>query len=256
MRLIFKDTFQKWSETVDINCYTKMINYKGNIFCQLFWLVILLLSTVATFGLIASNVINFLKFEVVSQTSIFNEYPTKFPTITFCDNNPLTTKFAEKLIESLNKTSSSLNKATILSKITASDPSYGDENRKNPGFNYSQIGWTSFNNQAFKNSLRWYWSFDYGNCFQYNSGFNYTNQVIDLINVTRYGVDYGSTVSIFPLSYENKYKVTFSTGMIVFIHNNSFKPSNEVYLEPGKMTFISGKMKIVQQWSSVALSKV
>jgi hypothetical protein len=83
-----KHTFLEWSEKVDINCYTKMFEYKGNHYVQCIWFVILLLSTGATFFLIAKNITDYLTYEVTSQIRIINELPTQFPTVTFCDNNP------------------------------------------------------------------------------------------------------------------------------------------------------------------------
>ena len=238
-------TFIKWSETVDINCYTKMIDYKGNLLCQFIWLVILLISTVSTFGLIATNVLSYTQFEVVSQTSIFDENPTTFPTVTFCDNNPLTSQVAEQLLDNFTNMSRSDDYLrSTLAKMKASDPSYGDENRKKLGLSYSQVQWTSFNNKYFNNNLHWYWSFEFGNCFQFNSGFNYTNQIVDLINVTRHGVDYGAYVAVLPLIYQKKYYISFSEGLVVMVGNNSFKPSHGVFLEPGKTTYISGDIKI------------
>jgi len=68
--------------------------------------------------------------------------------------------------------------------MSAADPSYGDENRKQLGLNINQItnGWIQYciyNNTNCGDDLHWYWSYDYGNCFQFNVGLNYTNDFIE-----------------------------------------------------------------------------
>ena len=46
----------------------------------------------ATFYFISKSIIDYLNYEVVSQTSFANEIPTQFPRMTFWDINPFTTK--------------------------------------------------------------------------------------------------------------------------------------------------------------------
>ena len=98
----FKETFLEWSKSVDINCYTKMLDYKGNLVVQFIWLLILLGSTGATFFLIDKSIMDYLKYDVVTQIQIVNEIPTPFPTITFCDNNPFSSKKAEEFMQNVS----------------------------------------------------------------------------------------------------------------------------------------------------------
>ena len=67
-----------WSQSVDINCYTKMMDYRPNYKVQFIWLVILLGSTGATFYFIAKSLIDYLSYEVVSKTNVVYEIWTKF----------------------------------------------------------------------------------------------------------------------------------------------------------------------------------
>jgi hypothetical protein len=97
-----RKTFLNWSQKVDINCYTKMMDYSGNYFVQFIWLVILLGSTGATFYLIARSLMDYLKYEVTSQIKLIDEIPTKFPTVTFCDNNPFTSIVAQDFLQNIS----------------------------------------------------------------------------------------------------------------------------------------------------------
>ena len=99
-----KKTFLEWSKSVDINCYNKMIDYSGNYSLQFVWFVILLGSTGATFYLISKSIMDYLKFEVTSQIQIVNEIPAKFPTITFCDNNPFSSEYSIDYLRNISIT--------------------------------------------------------------------------------------------------------------------------------------------------------
>ena len=68
-----KEIIFAWSQSVDINCYTKMMDYRPNYKIQFIWLVILLGSTGATFYFIAKSLIDYLSYEVVSKTNVFYE---------------------------------------------------------------------------------------------------------------------------------------------------------------------------------------
>ena len=126
--------------------------------------------------------------------------------------------------------------------MTTSNPSYGDENRKRLGFNISLFNYCSYGEiNCNLNDFHWYWSYEYGNCWQYNSGLNINNEKIDFKSTRLEGKDNGLYIVIFPLITENKFMTTWDTGLIVFVHNSSYKPSSvdAVYVKPGEMSFIS-----------------
>ena len=128
-----KQTFLDWSRNADINCYQKMLDYSGNYFAQFIWLMILLGSTGATFYLIAYSIIGFLKYEVTTQTSLVNEIPTQFPTVTFCDNNPFSTVYAHEFMQDISILYNETNSYTLfdLAKLKASSRNINEFERKN-----------------------------------------------------------------------------------------------------------------------------
>jgi hypothetical protein len=86
-----------------------MMNYGPNYKVQIVWLLILLGSTAATFYFIGKSLIDFLKFDVVSQTTFVYEMPTQFPTVTFCENYPLSTKHSQIFMESIARENAAQN---------------------------------------------------------------------------------------------------------------------------------------------------
>ena len=55
-----KEIFMEWSQRVDINVYTKMLDYRPNYKVQAIWLIILLGSTGATFYFISKSILDYL----------------------------------------------------------------------------------------------------------------------------------------------------------------------------------------------------
>jgi len=226
------------------------MDYSGNYFVKFIWLIILLGSTGATFYFISYSIMGYLKFEVTSQIRIVNEIPTQFPTVTFCDNNPFPSEIADEFmynISIINRLEST-ELLFYLAKLYASSKLIDDEARK-LFKTWSQI-MCNFRNNDCINHLNWYWSFDYGNCYQFNSGVNALNNKIDLVNLTREGKDFGLAIRWFPMINENKHVTTRARGLVVFVNNYMFKPSNPIFVEPGKLTYIAVKRKVTQKYPS------
>jgi hypothetical protein len=249
-----KEIFMSWSKKVDINVYTKLLEYSPNYKVQAIWLLILLGSTGATFYFISKSILDFFKYEVVSQTTLINEFPIVFPTVTFCDNNVLSRKYSESVWEDVAQKNgiTDLNSESLypLALQKLSSNAYSDEERKRVGLGLDQIFSCKFYRKDCLNELHWYWSYDYGNCWQFNSGLNLTNHEISLKQSNDKGIYCYLSIEIFPLFYENKYFTKkLSSGMVVFVHNNSFNPtSNQVFLEPGKLSTIQVERTFIQKY--------
>ena len=109
-------------------------------------------------------------------------------------------------------------------KSVVSDPKYDDEHRKQLGFNLSQLLIDcSFSKIKceFNQDFHWFYHFDFGNCFQFNSGLNMSNKVVDLKSVSFSSKSNGLSIKKGPLVNQNKYALTDSTGLKVFIHNHT-----------------------------------
>ena len=95
--------------------------------------------------------------------------------------------------------------------------------------------------------LHWYWSYRYGNCFQFNVGLNSTNNKIEKRMTSKVGSDNGS----FPvINFRNENTTDFGLplGMIVFVHNSLFRPRSEdgIFIKPGELTNIGVKRVFVK----------
>jgi hypothetical protein len=72
-----------------------------------------------------------------------------------------------------------------------------------------------------------------------NTGFNNKGDRIVLEEVNREGKDFGVTLAWFPVINLNKFVTTGAGGLVVFVHNSTFKPNEGVFIEAGKMTYFS-----------------
>ena len=213
-------------------------------------------STGASFYFIIRSIIDFFDYDVVTKTSLINQKTTPFPTVTFCDSNPFTSLESQTLMESIAIANEiQLNWSNItnvllwLTIYNASSPFTSDSIRQNLGLTIDRIKCT-YNRKDCTNDLHWHWSTEYGNCFQFNLGLNKFNQKINATNTLRYGKEFGLNIEVL-LSNENKYVTSKTDGLIVFVHNSSFKRFKKgVFVGPVKQTFIEVERSLMQKQPS------
>ena len=247
---LLKETFLDWALRVHVDCFVKIFKYENRPFVQLIWVCILLVSSCLTFFIINQRVQSYLEFGVTSQISVVYETPTEFPAVTFCDINAFTTLVAQNTMVNVfvNNNLTIRNRAdsvtlTHLAQMLTSDPAFGDENRKLMGLNMSQMVYCIYNSKDCTADLHWYWSYDYGNCFQFNVGLNSHNQKIAVEKSSLEDLNNRLIIQIFPLKNDNFILNGNDFGMVAFIHNSSFKPtsSDGVFLKAGVSNYISVK---------------
>ena len=246
---ILKQTFFEFSQRTNVDCYSKIFDY-DHFFIKLIWIIIFLASLSFTSYLLTSNFIAYLTYGISTQIGSYYSIPADFPAVTFCDSNAFTTWEAADLISQYYHGWESYNSILVFAYMEASNPSYGDEKRKKLGLSLDQIDKCTFNNLDCKNDLHWYWSYDYGNCYQFNTGLNWTDNEIEIRQTSVEGPIYGLQIHIFPFNNYNWYSRINDFGIVVFVHNSSLKPTSSdiVYLEPGKSSYIQVKRSYVSNF--------
>jgi hypothetical protein len=238
-----KHSFVEWSLLTKFECLSKIFEYK-NLLARLFWLVIFLSFSAVTGWLVAKCITDYLKYEIVTKTEDVNDRPTLFPAVTICDSNPFSSKRYQSLLnttfwennsnltwsESIERMS---NKIEIL-KMYAARPSFGDLNRKSLGLQLQNILSCRFNGepclydakQRVFTNFRWYYSYNYASCWQFNMGFNYTNNAIPLESTQVEGKENGLMLEIGGLFDEENFTQVLpaakSSGLVIFIHNQTY----------------------------------
>jgi hypothetical protein len=259
----FKKTFIDWSIGLSCHGYPKIFRNVSKIIKSI-WLFCFTLSAVVCAFVIYRNVSEFLDHDVITNIRVIDESQSVFPTITFCNLNPFVTQSAYNLMRNLSENdsnqsnfSSTREKLDVLfsrvqtALFLANKPEYGDENRKLLGFRLEDMLLFCHFNQKDCSSkdFSWYFSYEYGNCFQFNSGLNLAGYSIPLKNSTKPGLDYGFFLILILGNVSNKYVSSLSSGLRVFIHNSSFRPLPEdgIDIKTGTLTNIAIKKSLTRK---------
>ena len=213
---LMKKEFVEWSLLTKFDCYSKI--FENEVFwIKIVWVLLFLLFTGFTAWLVIFNIINYFHYEVTSIIEVKNERPSNFPAITICNNNPFTSLNAQSLMDTFSNLSfgkiidnmtffeaytynSNISEYT---KMYVNSPFYNDINRSSLAA-FSTIPYRCFFNGddcsgllIYKN-FRSYFSYDFGNCWQFNTGYNSTNSPISLLYQSAEGSEYGLTLMLGP----------------------------------------------------------
>ncbi|RMZ93689.1 acid-sensing ion channel 1 isoform X2, partial [Brachionus plicatilis] len=218
----------------------------SHISLKVLWTCFTVLSAGACAYLITEAIITYFKYEVTTKTRVIYEYKPFFPTVTICNVNQFTSNLSENFIKNHERILLSDNplersaetKANILSKSPEFEKwknLYGDPLEKlivNCEFNLEKCNTTNF--KFFLHPF-------YGNCYQFNSGYNQNGEPVDIeLSMTsdkRQGLRLILNVSV----PESLQFLSPSSGAMVFLHNQSTYPLmvNEISLSPRAETSIA-----------------
>ena len=248
-----KSVFLEWSQSVTYHCFPKIFKEKTRFLMRFIWTLIFLTFSGLTCYILINNVISYYQFNVVSTIQVVSEKESVFPAVTICNSNPYTTKFAENLTFDLALKNlgikldqvpfdffrNNFNLISYYMNSYVNDPSYGESNRKLLGIDFAKtISTCSF--QFFEcnmtNDFQWVFHPLYGNCIQFNMNKSLIKKTVISSKI------FGLQLQIGPVKNDNNYPVTLSTGLKIFISNQSFTPNsvdNLISIEPGKSTDIA-----------------
>ncbi len=210
-----------WSQSISFQCIPKITKDKTSFAVKFLWSFVFLVFTALTSLILTRNILVYFEYNFVSTISVVNESPTLFLTVTICDSSMFKSKYAENFLNSFMlemygstdymtypEVITQIQLITNFAKLHVNSPNYTEENRKKLGFNMSEIISTcTFNGMDCdrNNVLSWYFHFNYGNCFQFNSGYNsgYTKRYLFRRSRIRAFTHFGS-------SSRSKYEISRS----------------------------------------------
>ena len=256
-----KQAFFELSKSVSFQCYPKIFECIQEKRHQLtaMWSLIFCTLSAFTFYILWTSVTDFYAYETVSKIEVINEDNSDFPTVTICDSNPFSTEYAEKLL--LNYSTEiygedirthgfskdfhkKISELANLAKLRVTSPIYN--NKTALGFSLEQIIYATFDKKEISLSeldFRWIFLHDYGNCLQFNSGFYYNDSRKSIKKTNIQGPSHGLQLVISGTLFNNSFPTTYSEGIILFIHNNTFipRPEEEIRVQKGAWTNIAVK---------------
>jgi len=249
-----KHILAKWSADASFQCLPKIFETK-NVTLKIVWLLLFILLTCLTGLILSKNIMEYVERQVVTQIEILNEVEPEFPCVTICDTNMFPTEYAESLLKKIAKETydldlndfvytvesfEKLKRIILLAKLNVTSPLFPQEDLKRLGLKLEQMSRFSYNNQMYGwsesnatsngskqdlvDNFRWVFDFDYGNCFQFNSGVKADLSKAVIRRVQVQGPAYGLKVFISDLENKNRFPTAESNGFKIFIHNKTLMP--------------------------------
>ena len=253
--------FKEWYTSISFHCFSKIFS-NNNPILRINWSIFFACFSFFTIKLLFRDIHQYLEYDVVSKIRVFNEKSSPFPTVTICDANQFSTREAERLILKTTNASkkeffsdlimSQMEKSLVLmeyNKNIIKEQVFGlsDEKKRKLGLSFDRIQSCYFNEiECLNEDFYWFFSYKWGSCYQFNSGKNTTSP---LKETKLGGRNYGLGLFIGPLDNTNKYATYHSSGLRIFVHNNSFLSSSadEILVETGKHSSITIKKTVTHK---------
>ena len=219
-----------------IHGFSNMANSK-HMSIQVFWAICVLVAMSACTYLMATCVISYLKYEVITKLSIVGEVSSLFPTVTICNSVPFmtsnSTSFEYNILSSpyfskfLNYTDNNepleplQSLGNYLASINAEIQS--DDVKKAFGLTIDQmlISCLYSGSACSYSDFEWFYNPLYGNCFRFNGGTNGTA----LRTSTNTGKWNGLRLELYVGSSNDIEINRMISGIHVYIHNSTSMPS-------------------------------
>ena len=215
---------------------------------KVIWSIFFILSSTAGVYIVLKTIMSFLDREVVTTTSVRNQIPSEFPTITICNRNPFVTKNATDFLnEHISKEGIS---SSFYNNLEFKAFNESIMQKKSFGLELNELIYDcTFNlKKCDENDFVWFYHLNHGNCFRYNSVYNISSNFLNKKKIYRLGKDGGLQMKIYTGSNE-AFNPEDSKGLKIMIHNSSINPSVDegFYVPTGLETNIAVKRLFVNK---------
>ena len=220
---LIKQKLDAWSKSLTAHGLPNIFRAKRRSI-KILWSIFLMFSVAYCIYNIYSEISGYFHREYTTHLETVVETPTPYPTISICNVNPLITKQGEILVKKLfreeygiNLQNHSLTPNDLIEKLEfinlkarlhAFLPEYGDENRKLLGNLLEDTLIECFYNHhsCSHKDFDWYYSLNYGNCYQFNSGFNATGHAANIRQSYKPGAENGLSLMFFLGESNNRWE--------------------------------------------------
>ena len=257
MKKQVKNVFKDFMETTPIHGLPNIVRAKSW-YQKIFWIFFVFVLLGFGTWLVTKAFLDFFDYPVVSEVQENIEIQPQFPAVTICNLEPLATLYGINKIQ--NRLSSMeeniYNKFKIKRNILLNDPSYSFNVKQKIGYSIEETIIDCHYNEincidTLTYDFIWYYSYRYGNCFTFNSGYTFNTTQPDETSikneipiklVKKTGPLFGLNLEIF-IGVEKSAFSLKNYGAVLFIHNQTSKPetTSPILLKPGTYTDIAVK---------------
>lgn len=197
----------------------KIARAKNNLH-KLIWIFTTILFISFCSFLIYKAVIDYLTYDVVTKIRVIKESSIEFPTVTICNSAPIISKsgreYINKLLtvngvpfeDQLERANSNVIDSAYYLSLNQIYLSFTDEQKKSLSYNFNQtilFCKYEYTNECNENDFLWYYDFRFGNCYRFNTGYNFTGHSVPIKVSTSPGYMNGLIIETF-IGIENNEK--------------------------------------------------
>ena len=205
---------------------------------KILWSVCLLAAIGGCSYMVFKSISDYFEHDTVTKIEKITELKSRFPTVSICNRDPLTTLKAQMYVENFAFNDSNVNLSTVdnfpslIQSIIRTNRktllyAFTDKIDKALLGSYPVVLRCSFNaKECSINDFEYYYNIDLGHCIRFNSGKNWTGSTRPFLENDKTGHKYGLSLILFSATLSNLYSATFSEGLRIFIHNESIAPAN------------------------------
>ena len=227
-------------------------------FIRFLWIIFIMFSASLCIYSITSGIFSYINYEVTTKTRYINENKSVFPTVSICNQNIFTSKYAYELLKNqsyitnqthifenpdLDHLNSNDLKYNTLAYFIKNEESVKDRMLLSYDFKDILISCKFNNHDCDESDFEWFYHFIYGNCFKFNKNGTKITRIT--------GKSTGLSIEFYVGIYEKLNYMTKSNGGVVIISNKSeFSELDDgISLTPGFETNIIAKRTFINQLS-------
>jgi hypothetical protein len=189
------------------------IGKSKHLLIKIIWIVSSIFSISFCSYVIIKTVGEYLKYDVVTNIRVHTEIEPEYPSITFCNKNPIVKEEGRQIflnyLKEMNVTNYEENLETNSNFYDLSDlyqrtmtfllTNTTDEQKKKMGYSLEEMTLIcEFNFVKCENSeFVWFYDKEYGNCYKFNTGINSTGHSIAVRTVNSRGRGTGLNLALF-----------------------------------------------------------
>ena len=202
------------------------------------WILFFIVSISYCIYLILTAILDYLQYNTVTNIETIKDMPADFPVITICNLNQLQNNYSSQIRQKYSKLNHFFSDFQMINILLMNEfSSFNDSFKKSLSYSLQESLISCSINMKPCFSSDFFWRFDqiYGNCYSFNTGFNSSGNLSDLIQISKTGNFNGLRLKLFIDNPKNIPDFIERSGYHVIIHNQTYAISaNEGYdISPG-----------------------
>ena len=206
---------------LDIDGVPNIVRSKS-VYVKIFWLCILVASTMVCVFLMAKTIDQYMRFEMTSTTRLIHEEQAIFPTVTICNANPITTSYGIELLKQAKIDMTSDMLVTQLdSHFKGTTGKYMNDlvKQKLSDFNVMLFSCLFNNLPCNASQFEWIWHPKYFGCYRFNARQSPQSHIKSNMDGSTFGLKLNLNTS-----FPNELTDALPHGFYVLVQNASDYP--------------------------------